>query len=109
MNAARQQLDAVRCQPMKTAIGRSFISRNKVLTVNEQISASSLGLCADSFVQNLTPLLAKEGPAEMRIATERLPYIEKLATLTLQYLELSLSLPAALRAAEADLSPTAKQ
>ena len=45
----------------------------------------------------------------MKIATERLPYIEKLATLTLQYLELSLSLPASLRAAEADLSPTVKQ
>jgi hypothetical protein len=30
-------------------------------------------------------------------------YLEKLATLTLQYLELSLPLPTALRAAEADL------
>jgi hypothetical protein len=77
--------------------------------LNEQISASSPGLCAGSFSQNLTPLLAKQERAKMRIATDRLPYIEKLATLTLQYLELSLPLSAALRAADADLSPTVRQ
>jgi hypothetical protein len=102
MNAAHQQLDEVRWQSMTPIIGRSFVSR-KGLTANEQISACSLDLCAGLFVQDLTPLLAGQEPAKMKAATERLTYIEKLATLTLQYLEFSLPLPAALRAAEADL------
>jgi hypothetical protein len=103
MNATHQQLDEVRCQPMTPIVGRSFVSRNKGLIANEQISALLPNLCADSFSQDLTPLLASEQPAKIRTATDRLTCIEKLATLTLQYLELSLPLPAALRAAEADL------
>jgi hypothetical protein len=71
--------------------------------VNEQLSAPSLDLSAGSFIQDLTPLLTNQEPPKMRTAIEHIPYIEKLATLTLQYLELSLPLAAALRAAEADL------
>ena len=40
---------------------------------------------------------------QMSSEIKQLLYLEELATLTLQYLELSLPLPAALRAAEADL------
>jgi hypothetical protein len=102
MDAAHQELEEVRCQPTTPISGRSFVSR-KGLSVNERISTSSLDLCAGLFVQELTPLLASQEPAKMKAAAKRLTYIEKLATLTLQYLEFSLPLPAALRAAEADL------
>ena len=89
MNAAYQQMDAV--------------CRQRMTPVIEQIPAPSLDLCVDSLIQDQTPILTAQEPAKMKTATERLTYIEKLATLALQYLELSLPLPAALRAAEADL------
>jgi hypothetical protein len=103
MNAAYQQLDAVRRRPMAPVIGRLFVSRTKVLTVTEQIPAPALDLCTDSFIQGQPPTLTDQEPAKMKTVIERLTYLEKLAMLTLQYLELSLPLPAALRAAEADL------
>jgi hypothetical protein len=77
--------------------------QSRVLTVDEEILTSSPDLCADSFVQDPTLVLAGQEPVKIRAATERLTYLEKLATLTLHYLELSLPLSAALRAAEADL------
>lgn len=49
------------------------------------------------------PPLTNLEPVKMTTKIEQLSYVEKLTTLTLQYLELSLPLPAALRAAEADL------
>jgi hypothetical protein len=98
-----QQLDAVSYQPMTTTTGRLIVLRKKGLTVNQQISARSLDPGIGSFIQDLTPLLTKQETQKTKAAIDHLPYIEKLATLTLQYLELSLPLPAALRAADADL------
>jgi hypothetical protein len=98
-----QQLNAVSYQPMTTTTGRSIVSRNKDRTAIEQIFTPSFDLRVDSSTQDLTPFLTNHETQKMGTAIERLPYIEKLATLTLRYLELNLPLPAAFRAAEADL------
>ena len=69
----------------------------------EQISAWPLGANAASFIQNLKPILINQEFTKMSTNIEQFSYAAKLVTLTHLYVELSLPLPAALRAAEADL------
>ena len=67
--------------------------------MNGQISAWSLNAQAASPIQNSELLPINQGTN----ARTELSYAEKFLTLTSQYLELSLPLTAAVRAAEADL------
>ena len=71
--------------------------------VKEQISAWPLSANAASFIQNLKPILINQEFTKMSTNIEQFSYAAKLVTLTHLYVELSLPLPAALRAAEADL------
>jgi hypothetical protein len=73
------------------------------MTIDEQISVRPL-----HSERRLIPLECnathyQPGATKMGAKVAQLTYIEKLAALTLQYLELSLPLPAALQAADADL------
>jgi hypothetical protein len=70
-------------------------------TMNEQISAWPIGANAASIIQNLKPILINQEFTKTKI--EQFSYVSKLVALTHLYVELSLPLPAALRAAEADL------
>ena len=71
--------------------------------MNEEIAGPSVNSSAGSFSRDLMPLLTNYH--SMKISADIVPFpdIEKLAMLTQLYLELSLPLNAARRAAEADL------
>jgi hypothetical protein len=56
-----------------------------------------------SMIQNLKPMLFNQKFAKMSINTVQFPVLSKLVALIHLYVELGLPLPAALRAAEADL------
>ena len=71
--------------------------------MNEQISAWPISADAASIIQNLKPIFINQEFTKMRTNIEQFSYVSKLVALTDLYVELSLSLPAALRAAEADL------
>jgi hypothetical protein len=71
--------------------------------MNEQISGRLIGAGAASIIQNLKPVLIDQEFTKMSTNIERFSYALKLVTLTHMYMELSLPLPAALRAAESDL------
>jgi hypothetical protein len=72
-------------------------------TINEQISARPIRANAASIIQNLKPMLIDQEFTRMSTNIEQFSYVLKLVALTHLYMELSLPLPAALRAAEADL------
>ena|SRR5271166_3010085 len=72
-------------------------------TMNEQISGWPIGANAASIIQNLKPILINHEFTKMSTNIEQFSYVSKLVALTHLYVELSLPLPAALRAAEADL------
>jgi hypothetical protein len=72
-------------------------------TMNEQISVWPIGANAASIIQNLKPVLIDQEFTKMSTNIEQFPYVSKLVALTHLYMELSLPVPAALRAAEADL------
>src|SRR5712671_6582408 len=71
--------------------------------MNEQISAWPISANAASVIQNLKPILTNEEFTKMSTNIEQFSYVSKRVALTHLYVELSLPLPAALRAAEADL------
>jgi hypothetical protein len=71
--------------------------------MNEQISTLMIGANTASIVKNLKPVLIGRKFAAMNTKIEDFSYILKVVALTHLYMELSLPLPAALRAAEADL------
>jgi hypothetical protein len=71
--------------------------------MNEQISAWSISANAGSIIQNLKPLIIDQEFTKMSTNIEQFSYVSKLVALTQLYMELSLPVPAALRAAEADL------
>jgi hypothetical protein len=77
--------------------------KKKDETMNEQISARPIGANAASIIQNLKPVRVDQGFTKMSTNIEQFSYVLKLVALTHLYMELSLPLPAALRAAEADL------
>jgi hypothetical protein len=70
---------------------------------NEQISVWALNASATSFIQNAKRSLINRESTKMSTNIERSSYVAKILALTHLYVELSLTLPAALRAAEADL------
>jgi hypothetical protein len=71
--------------------------------VNEQISAWPLSANAALCIQDLESILINQEFTKMSTNIEQFSYFAKLVALTHQYVELSLPLPAALRAAQADL------
>jgi len=71
--------------------------------MNEQISAWQITANAASMIQNLKPIPINQEFTKMRTNIEQFSYVSKLVALTHLYVELSLPLRAALRAAEADL------
>jgi len=71
--------------------------------MNEQISAWPISANAASIIQNLKPILINQEFTKMSTNMEQFSYVSKLVALAHLYVELSLPLPAALRAAEADL------
>jgi hypothetical protein len=72
-------------------------------TMNEQILAWPISANTASIIQNLKPILISQEFTKMRTNIEQFSYVSKLVALANLYVELSLPLPAALRAAEADL------
>jgi hypothetical protein len=77
--------------------------QEKDRTMNDQISARLMGVNTVSIIQNLKPVLIDQGFARMNANIEQFSYVLKVVALTHLYMELSLPLAAALRAAEADL------
>jgi hypothetical protein len=71
--------------------------------MNEPISAWALTASTASFIQNSKPSLINRESTRLRPNLEQFSYVAKIAALAYLYLELNLSLPVALRAAEADL------
>jgi hypothetical protein len=71
--------------------------------MNEQISARPIRASAASIIQNLKPMLIDQDFTKMSTTTEQFSYVLELVALIHVYMELGLPLPAALRAAEADL------
>ena len=71
--------------------------------MSEQISAWPVGANAASIIQNSKPILINREFTKMNRNIEQFSYVSKLVALTHLYVELSLPLPAAIRAAEADL------
>jgi hypothetical protein len=71
--------------------------------MKKQISAWPIGANAASIIQNLKPVLIDQEFTKMRTNIEQFSYVSKLVALTHLYMELSLPVPAALQAAEADL------
>ena len=71
--------------------------------MNEQISAWALSSGDGSFVQTSMPSLINRELTKMSMNIAHFSYVAKLVALTYQYVELNLTLPAAVRAAEADL------
>jgi hypothetical protein len=71
--------------------------------MNEQISARPIGANAGSIILNLKPVFIDQEFTKMSTNIEQFAYVSKLVALTHLYMELSLPVPAALRAAEADL------
>ena len=72
-------------------------------TINEQISAWPISANAASIIRNSKPILTHQELTKMSTNIEQFSYVSKRVALTQLYVELSLPLPAALRAAEADL------
>jgi hypothetical protein len=72
-------------------------------TMSEQISAWPIGANTASIIQSLKPILINQEFTKMSTKIDQFSYVSKLVALTHLYVELSLPLPAALRAAEADL------
>jgi hypothetical protein len=70
---------------------------------NKQISAWPISPNTLSNIQNSRPILYNQEFIRMNIKSGQFSYVAKLVALTHLYVELSLALPAALRAAEADL------
>jgi hypothetical protein len=64
---------------------------------------ASISANAASIIQNLKPILINQEFTKMNTNIEQFSYVSKLVALTHLYVGLSLPLPAALRAAEADL------
>ena len=71
--------------------------------MNEEISAWPISTNAALIIQNLKPLLINQEFTKTSTNIEQFSYVSKLVALTPLYVELTLPLPAALRAAEADL------
>jgi hypothetical protein len=71
--------------------------------MNEQTSAWPMSANAASIIQNLKPILTNREFTKINTNIEQFSYVSKRVALTHLYVELSLPLPAALRAAEADL------
>jgi hypothetical protein len=71
--------------------------------MNDYISARQIRANAASIIRHLKPLLTHQEFTKMGTNIERSSYVSKRVALTQLYVELSLPLPAALRAAEADL------
>jgi hypothetical protein len=71
--------------------------------MDEQTSARPMRANAASIIQNLKPRLTNWEFTKMSTNIEQFSYVLKRAVLTRLYVELSLALPAALRATEADL------
>ena len=72
-------------------------------TASELASAWPLSANAALFSPDSDPILLNQEFTKMSINIEQFWYVAKLVALTNQYVELSLPLAAALRAAEADL------
>ena len=70
-------------------------------TMNTRISAWPTGANAGSIIQNLKPVIIDQ--ERMRTNIEQFSYVSKLVALTHLYMELTVPVPAAIRAAEADL------
>ena len=71
--------------------------------VNEWIPAWPLTANATLFIQDLEPVPSNQELTKMSTNIQHFWYVAKLVALTRQYVELSLPLPIALRAAKADL------
>ena len=71
--------------------------------MSEQISAWPIGANTASIIQSLKPILINQEFTKKSTKIDQFSYVSKLVALTHLYVELSLPLPAALRAAEADL------
>jgi len=71
--------------------------------MNEQISAWAPSARGTSFSQNSRRLLINRELPKMSADMVQTSYVAKLVALTYQYVELNLTLSAAVRAAEADL------
>ena len=71
--------------------------------MNEHISARQIRANAASIIRNLKPILTNREFTKINTNIEQFSYVSKRVALTHLYVELSLPLPAALRAAEADL------
>jgi hypothetical protein len=71
--------------------------------MSEQISAWPIGANAASIIRSLKPILINREFTKMSTKIEQFSYVSKLVALTHLYVELSLPLPAAHRAAQADL------
>ena len=71
--------------------------------MNEQISARPISPNAVSIIENIKPILTNKELTKMSTNIEQFSYVSKRVALTHLYVELGLPLPAALRAAEADL------
>jgi hypothetical protein len=69
----------------------------------EQPSAWPIGTNAGSIIQNLKPVVIDQEFTKMNTNIEQFSYVSKLVALTHLYMELSLPVPVALQAAEADL------
>jgi hypothetical protein len=77
-------------------------SKKKNGTMNKQIAAWPIGANAASIIRNLKPAIDQEF-TKMSTNIERFSYALKLVALTNLYMELSLPLAAAFRAAKSDL------
>jgi hypothetical protein len=77
--------------------------KKKDQTMNEQISGRPIGANPPFIVEHLKPVLIEQEFTKMSTKIEQFSYALKIVALTQLYMELSLPLPAAIRAAEADL------
>ena len=71
--------------------------------MNEYISARQIRANAASIIRHLKPILTHEEFTKMSTNIVQFSVLSKLVALSHLYVELGLTLPAALRAAEADL------
>ena len=71
--------------------------------MDEQTFIWPLSANETSRVQNLLPLLVDQEPMKANNSNQQFSYGERVGTLAQIYLELSIPLPIALRAARADL------
>jgi len=71
--------------------------------MNQPISARPIGANSAAIIQNLKPVVISQEFTRMNTNVEEFSYILKVVALAHLYMELSLQLPGAFRAAEADL------